>query len=881
MIRKLSSSALAAALVLVPISLFSQDPRFTLGVNAPGEVTGEPLETAVFSATATLTSDLETADGVEAWSLGISASGGEITSATTAGTAAALTTDGGLRSPTDGFEKTELTSGEGNAGVVSAVVLSQESPTTLPPAAASNLLRVEVEAAVPQAVVLGGQLVCTPSNVTVAFQDGLVGAGQPVANKVAYRGLDFVPVVAYATTAVCPRIETPKFDLVLSAPASVLGTAGGTVQYTATASLETSENTGPDGAEAWSISLGSTGSRIVAATVAGTAGAPSTAGGLRSPIDGFEKTQLTTGAGNEGVVSAVTLSAESPVTLPPVGSSSLLRITVEADVPEPVLSGGDYVCAPVESEVFFVDGRRGSGQPVVNRAVYRGISLVPSLGSSVTSVCPRINVPLFFFNVEAPAGVTGPAGEPVQYEALCRIRTTANTGSDGAEAWSMGVSAQNGRIVGATVEGTAGDLVANGGFRDPESGFEKTELTSGPGNEGAVSAVVLSQSNTTLPPAGTLPVLRLTVEAEAAEPGTGDAGEEVCEPVQALISYTDGLEGSGQPVVNKVSWRGVDVLPTLVAGTTDICPPLENPVLLRTDVVNPAGVAGPPAGGSTPWTVPVPAGPDTTPVTIGIVLESNLPLLPVGVRGWSMSVRTDGCFGVTGATTAGTDAAALFDQPLLKTQVVDPARNGGQEGVVSAVVISQVDPEIALPPVSESLVLLITGDMDSSAVTAPGIQSPPCGIEINPPGMDGLIPNPPATLPVKTVVTTGVDSTSRDPAVRGAEITLEGAAGGTQKPGDMNQDGEYNLSDPIATLNFLFIGGESPPPPCGDNTILDAANLTLLDSNDDGAINLSDPVYDLNFLFVGGPRPASCTDDDCVCIVIEGCPDNPEGDCAP
>jgi hypothetical protein len=105
--------------------------------------------------------------------------------------------------------------------------------------------------------------------------------------------------------------------------------------------------------------------------------------------------------------------------------------------------------------------------------------------------------------------------------------------------------------------------------------------------------------------------------------------------------------------------------------------------------------------------------------------------------------------------------------------------------------------------------------------------------------------------------------------------------GGTQKPGDFNQDGLFNLSDPIATLNHLFVGGASALPPCGDNSVTDPANIALLDSNNDVAVNLSDPIYDLNFLFSGGPKPVACSDITCPCIVIPGCPNLLLGDCAP
>ena len=57
--------------------------------------------------------------------------------------------------------------------------------------------------------------------------------------------------------------------------------------------------------------------------------------------------------------------------------------------------------------------------------------------------------------------------------------------------------------------------------------------------------------------------------------------------------------------------------------------------------------------------------------------------------------------------------------------------------------------------------------------------------------------------------------------------------------GDSNGDGLVNISDPIMTLEYLFIGGK--PPAC-----LDAA-----DSNDTGDLDISDPIHTLFYLFVG------------------------------
>jgi hypothetical protein len=64
---------------------------------------------------------------------------------------------------------------------------------------------------------------------------------------------------------------------------------------------------------------------------------------------------------------------------------------------------------------------------------------------------------------------------------------------------------------------------------------------------------------------------------------------------------------------------------------------------------------------------------------------------------------------------------------------------------------------------------------------------------------------------------------------------------------DSNNDGKHNISDPVNTLNVLFLG-------TGSIACQDAA-----DSNDDGKVNISDPVNSLNVLFLGTgaiPPPA-------------------------
>lgn len=66
--------------------------------------------------------------------------------------------------------------------------------------------------------------------------------------------------------------------------------------------------------------------------------------------------------------------------------------------------------------------------------------------------------------------------------------------------------------------------------------------------------------------------------------------------------------------------------------------------------------------------------------------------------------------------------------------------------------------------------------------------------------------------------------------------------------GDSNNDKKLDVSDAIFTLNYIFLGGQSP-------SCLDAA-----DTNDDGQIDISDPIYGLLYNFRGNvtiPPPFS------------------------
>jgi hypothetical protein len=62
--------------------------------------------------------------------------------------------------------------------------------------------------------------------------------------------------------------------------------------------------------------------------------------------------------------------------------------------------------------------------------------------------------------------------------------------------------------------------------------------------------------------------------------------------------------------------------------------------------------------------------------------------------------------------------------------------------------------------------------------------------------------------------------------------------------GDSNMDGIFDINDPVATLEKLFLGRE-------------LSCLDALDTNDDGILDIADPVASLESLFLGGANPSA------------------------
>jgi hypothetical protein len=139
---------------------------------------GDPLTIHPFEADVFVTSRPTPQSGnlaAQAWSLSIrTSSGGDILEATHEGTAADDPPDGVFDTGA-GFRLVELTTGPGNVGVISAVILSLVRPVTLPANGQSKLLHLRGQCQVP-----GPTANC--NLFRMEFHDGLVGSGTPSGN---------------------------------------------------------------------------------------------------------------------------------------------------------------------------------------------------------------------------------------------------------------------------------------------------------------------------------------------------------------------------------------------------------------------------------------------------------------------------------------------------------------------------------------------------------------------------------------------------------------------------------------------------------------------------------------------------------------------------
>ncbi len=100
-------------------------------------------------------------------------------------------------------------------------------------------------------------------------------------------------------------------------------------------------------------------------------------------------------------------------------------------------------------------------------------------------------------------------------------------------------------------------------------------------------------------------------------------------------------------------------------------------------------------------------------------------------------------------------------------------------------------------------------------------------------------------------------------------LAVEETPSASVKPGDVNGDATFNISDPVKHLNFLFGGDvllDCYTVPDSDPVELSPAGLAILDFNGDGNSNVTDAVGALSALFGGGGGHALGEE----CVLLEG-----------
>jgi hypothetical protein len=171
------------------------------------------------------------------------------------------------------------------------------------------------------------------------------------------------------------------------------------------------------------------------------------------------------------------------------------------------------------------------------------------VGSSLSLAAEDSPPPDFDLEFGAPEHVGGPLGALVAFEADVWLESTPldDRVDRGAQGWSLSVAVgESARILGVSLDGTAGDSPPRGYFTD---GFRIAQLTQGPGNDGAVSAVALFfTQSAALPIRGRFRLLRIDCEVEVGE------RDSPCKEVS--LEFQDGLQGTGLPVRNTLTHRG-------------------------------------------------------------------------------------------------------------------------------------------------------------------------------------------------------------------------------------------------------------------------------------------------------------------------------------
>jgi len=411
-------------------------------------------------------------------------------------------------------------------------------------------------------------------------------------------------------------------------------------------------------------------------------------------------------------------------------------------------------------------------------------------------------------------------------------------------------------------------------------GFDSTELTSGLNNEGAVTAIVLHlKKGTTLDPTGSNmlpasgpeqnPVIVCRFLVSCKNPGVET------DSCDLKLEYIDGLEGSGQPVDNKVTQLGQSVVPTF-ANQTITKTALPPPATPCDQVPDQQGLAfsaqiidsptyydfagglitgldpDQPAAGGTHTVLSAEGVVPTVTMYECITVGPQVPLAQQP-QGWQLATELTGAMDVTEVSLGGTAIFSVGDGPNNEggfdaTEIIDPLGNANRRGFVSGVVLH----------LKKGSTLGDTAAFGHSNV--PGTVSV-IRIELSGQGPQGPTTETARLVPSNGLIGSGqsvdnkltVTGTSVvpcniiPPAITDVTISLES---GVTAPrfirADTNDDGRNNIADAVWILNGVFRSPPHSPAACEDSS----------DANDDGVVDpIVDAAYIIAYQFSAGLAP--------------------------
>ena len=648
------------------------------------------------------------------------------------------------------------------------------------------------------------------------------------------------------------------------------GLAGSITRGTYFCRVEQLDGGVTSGAQGWQMGFSVTGCNgvILAATSTQTDIAPGTIADCeKGPANGgFDVTEITAGAGNEGVVHTIVLHLKKGTTLDPTGSNvkpalgpeenpaTVCRFLLESQ--NPGTAGGTCDMA-----LAFTDGLSGSGQPIENKVTQAGQSVVPLLVNEIIrKTTPEVPQGQFRFSFAGspaqpapdlgptqsisdalafdciendgptwPAGSladqTGPASGTTRGTYFCTIEQLDAGVTSGAQGWQVGFSVTgcSGVILAATATQTdiaPGTVADCEGGPGQSGGFDTTEITTGSGNAGAVSALVLHlKKGTTLDPTGsnTQPatgpelnpatVCRFLLESQ--NPATGS---DTCD---MTLAFTDGLSGSGQPLENKVTQNGQSVVPAVVS-----------------EVIRKTATVELPAA-TFKFAEPVSDVSVCDQLALRVALSNSC-----AVSGFSFGVSHDGSvLRALEATPSGVTTSLRSGQgPEYWFMHVDPLVTdcSATAGVVVAMISTFGNPFSQTIPVGE--------DQEIATITYEPAAGVAQGSETSLEFVDCLRP---AQDTERTRMTVTCSGASRLTVAESGTVRIGG--GGCFQRGDCNRDGQFDISDPITGLAYVF---------AQEQLVVPVTCLDACDANDDGEVDISDAVRQLARLFSGSlPLP--------------------------